>query len=192
MEIGYKECTKCKKIKAITDFYKDKNNKDGLEYRCKQCKKEYEFANKERIYQRQKKYRKEKQNWKNEKTKLYFHNYYVNNEVNRFKKSIRRNLRDAFNFKKYRKKHTFNKYLTYSLEKIVGLNIKDFLNYLEQSFIKIYGRKRKENEKVQIDHIKPLATAKTIQEVIKLCNYKNLQLLLEKDNQRKGENYGKK
>lgn len=42
------------------------------------------------------------------------------------------------------------------------------------------------NEKVHIDHIIPLSTAKTIEDVIRLCDYKNLQLLKEKDNLEKG------
>ena len=41
-------------------------------------------------------------------------------------------------------------------------------------------------EKVHIDHIIPLATAKTEEDVIKLCHYTNLQLLKAKDNLKKG------
>jgi len=54
MEIGYKEfikeaqehqkgkvCQKCKEHKLLSEFSKHKNHKDGLEYRCKSCAKEY-------------------------------------------------------------------------------------------------------------------------------------------------------
>ena len=37
-----------------------------------------------------------------------------------------------------------------------------------------------------IDHIVPLATATTENEVLKLCHYKNLQLLTAEDNLAKG------
>lgn len=37
-----KKCSKCKQIKSINKFYKDKNNLDGFRYECKQCRKVYE------------------------------------------------------------------------------------------------------------------------------------------------------
>ena len=49
-----------------------------------------------------------------------------------------------------------------------------------------YGVEWNEKEKVHIDHIIPLATAKTEEEVIKLNHYTNLQLLKAKDNLKKG------
>ena len=39
-----------------------------------------------------------------------------------------------------------------------------------------------EKNKYHIDHIVPLATAQTEEDVIKLCHYTNLQLLTAKDN----------
>jgi len=36
-----KICSRCKKEKPITEFYKDKNTKDGLTCWCKECKEEY-------------------------------------------------------------------------------------------------------------------------------------------------------
>tara|TARA_R100000656_G_C3935377_1_gene125727 strand:- start:456 stop:803 length:348 start_codon:yes stop_codon:yes gene_type:complete len=32
-----KECTKCFKMKEITEFWKNRKNKDGREYLCKKC-----------------------------------------------------------------------------------------------------------------------------------------------------------
>ena len=43
-----KTCTKCKQNKNFCDFTKNKNHKDGLEYFCKYCKKEYQ-ENKKQI-----------------------------------------------------------------------------------------------------------------------------------------------
>ena len=37
-----KTCTKCKTEKDETEFSKDKNSKDGLNYRCKSCMREYQ------------------------------------------------------------------------------------------------------------------------------------------------------
>ena len=36
----YKHCSKCKKLLPITDFYKDKRRKDGLQFYCKKCQKQ--------------------------------------------------------------------------------------------------------------------------------------------------------
>lgn len=37
-----KQCSKCRKIKDISNFYKDKNRKNGIYPQCKQCKSEYD------------------------------------------------------------------------------------------------------------------------------------------------------
>lgn len=32
-----KKCSKCKEIKLKSDFYKNKNSKDGFGWHCKKC-----------------------------------------------------------------------------------------------------------------------------------------------------------
>lgn len=71
-------------------------------------------------------------------------------------------------------------------ETIIGLPIDDFVSYLCGTFRNIYGREWDGAEAVQIDHIIPLATATTAEEVLRLCHYTNLRLLTAEDNQRKG------
>jgi hypothetical protein len=39
-EANMKTCGKCKEIKPLTEFYKDKSRGDGLTYRCKVCQTE--------------------------------------------------------------------------------------------------------------------------------------------------------
>ena len=73
-----------------------------------------------------------------------------------------------------------------STEKILDCSIDFFINYLLQTFKDNYGYEYNGIEKVHIDHIIPLATAKTEEDVIKLCHYSNLQLLKAKDNLEKG------
>ena len=41
-----KTCTKCKETKATTEFGKNKNHKDGLQYECNVCKTKYNLAHK--------------------------------------------------------------------------------------------------------------------------------------------------
>ena len=45
-----KICTKCKEEKELYNFTKNKNNKDGLEYFCKSCKKDYQESKKLKNY----------------------------------------------------------------------------------------------------------------------------------------------
>jgi hypothetical protein len=61
-----KKCNKCKEIKPIIHFHKNKSNKDGYSYRCKPCCKESKELNKEKYskthkiwYNKTKKKRKE-------------------------------------------------------------------------------------------------------------------------------------
>jgi hypothetical protein len=56
--IAMKKCSKCKKIKKLTSFYKSKSNKDGLQYKCIDCVKQYDAANKKNASKRQKRHRK--------------------------------------------------------------------------------------------------------------------------------------
>lgn len=57
-----------------------------------------------------------------------------------------------------------------------------FNEHLLKTYKNNYGEEWDGVEKVHIDHIVPLATANTEEEVIKLCHWTNLQLLKEKDN----------
>ena len=42
-----KKCNKCKVEKSLSEFHKDKYSKDGVDYRCKQCRANYFQNNKE-------------------------------------------------------------------------------------------------------------------------------------------------
>lgn len=71
-------------------------------------------------------------------------------------------------------------------EKLVGLSMDDFVAYLKQTYEQTYGRPWDGVADVHIDHIVPLATAQTEEDVKRLCNYTNLRLITAEDNQRKG------
>lgn len=55
-----KQCSKCKEVKPVTEFSKDKSNKDGLHSYCKSCvsqyQKEWYKNNKETVHQNWKKW----------------------------------------------------------------------------------------------------------------------------------------
>ena len=71
-------------------------------------------------------------------------------------------------------------------EQVIGLPIDDFVLYLKSTYKEVYGKEWDGVEKVHIDHIIPLATATTEEEVLRLCHYTNLRLITAEDNQRKG------
>ena len=51
-----KECGTCHEVKDVTEFYKDKRNKDGILTICKDCMKDYKKKNKTHIAKYQKDY----------------------------------------------------------------------------------------------------------------------------------------
>lgn len=74
--MGYKKCSKCKKLKPKTNFAKDDQKKDGLRSSCKECDKFFRVKNKEQIKEQNKKnYEKDK-----EKRIKYQKEYYIKNK----------------------------------------------------------------------------------------------------------------
>lgn len=173
-----------KKNKEIILAYQKKyreNNKDKI----KAYKKVYYQNNKEYVDN------KNKDNYV--KYNEYYRNYYKNNKEKikqyissklkdnkyRMKKQVRNMLYDSFKRK--------NKIKKESAEQLLGCDLDFFVNYLLETYKKNYGVEYDNKEKVHIDHIIPLATAKTEDDVIRLCHYSNLQLLKAEDNLRKSD-----
>jgi len=67
-----KICSKCKIEKELNCFHRDKQKKDGFEFQCKECRKEYRKKNEQKIKER---YQKNK-----EKKSEYAKEYYKNNK----------------------------------------------------------------------------------------------------------------
>ena len=65
-----KICTKCKRELDITNFSKRKDTKDGLNYICKGCKREYDKEFDERKRQQAKENKKKKENVKDAEKSL--------------------------------------------------------------------------------------------------------------------------
>ena len=178
-----KICKKCGIEKNINEFYLDKHgNKEYYRSICRNCfseeKKNYYLMNKEKILRKVKNYREEhlekisERKYKRKKQRL--------NEDPIYKLKQQMNNLIYYSFKRKRKyRQTSRAY------KIFGCDWKTFYNHLLDTFKNNYG-KDWTIENVEVDHIVPLSTAKTENEVIKLCYYTNLQLLTKEDNQRKG------
>ena len=70
-----KECNVCHEIKPISEFDKNKRGIDGLQLKCKECRKKYYQDNAENFRERQKKYRQDNA----ESIKEYQKEYYKKN-----------------------------------------------------------------------------------------------------------------
>ena len=73
---------------------------------------------------------------------------------------------------------------TLHTEDILGCSFEEFKIYIEKKFQS--GMTWQNHGEWHLDHIIPLASAKTKDEVIKLCHYINYQPLWAKDNLKKG------
>lgn len=71
-------------------------------------------------------------------------------------------------------------------EEITGLSKDDLTDYLLSTYLKNYGEEWDGKQQIHIDHIVPLSSAKTKEDIIALCHYTNLQLLTKSDNLKKG------
>lgn len=189
-------CGSCKEYKSIDMFSKNKRRKDGLCLYCKQCmnirNSKYRIENrdilneKKRIYRQnnpqviQKQSREYYDRHKEQKiqyAKQYVKARYKEDEVYRYKLIIRADIYASIKQHKFIKKR--------NMEEVIGCDIEYLIEHLKNTYYKNYGVEYSPNDKVHIDHIVPLATANTIDEVNALCYYTNLQMLKGKDNQLK-------
>lgn len=171
-------------LNYMNNYYN--NNKEIL----LQKNKEYVEKHKEKTKKYQKDYSDSHKETKKEYDKEYFeknkekiikrmYEKYMTDEIYRFKQQIRNEIKASFRRKGFIKKdHTYE---------IIGTDFERFYGHLLNTYEKNYGEKWDGVEMVHIDHIIPLATAKTEEEIIKLCHYTNLQLLKAKDNLEKGD-----
>ena len=141
------------------------------EYRKKHS--EYYFKNKDKVkaYREKNKEHIKEITRENNKRKMQ-------NEIYRFATRVRGCLNKSFK----RKNATKSKHS----EELLGCSVPFFQKHLYKTFYEKYGYEYDGEEKVHIDHIIPLATAKTVEDVEKLCHYTNLQLLRAEDNLKKG------
>jgi hypothetical protein len=196
-----KVCTKCNIEKELKYFNKMSKVKCGVRSYCRECQsiesKKYRIDNKEKIKEYNTKWNKENQEY----YKKYFEEYNKLNyekEKERKLKWSRDNKEYSNNYQKQRKKEdilfrlktnirtSVNRYLKYKSKhtfEIVGCSPQFLKEHLEAQFID--GMTWENRSEWHIDHIIPLSSAKTEDEVYMLCHYKNLQPLWAEDNLKK-------
>ncbi len=167
--INNQVCIVCNINKTFSEYHKNKRNKYGFQYKCKICTRQYKInydnSNKNKIKEYGKKY------YEDNRSKIINHNtnYYndkiKNDLIFKFKNNIRALIRNSINYKGYSK--------TTRTYEILGCDYNALLNHLNDNK---YGFKYQDNI-YDIDHITPLSSAKTEEEVVALNHYTNLQLL---------------
>lgn len=171
-----KICNKCGIAKSIDNFEyrKDKNSYRNT---CKSCRNE----------ERRKKYNADKDKINEKRREKYNENKDKINETRRNKRNqltptqkLKRQVYNAI-CNSYERKGFIR---TKSVEEILGRSLDEVVEHLIKNYEHRYKKKYDATEKVCVDHIIPIWTAKTVEELDK-CN-RCLQLLSEKENHRKG------
>jgi hypothetical protein len=198
-----KICTKCNISKPLDNFSKEKKHKDGLSYYCRDCRKEYRLKNYEKIKKQNNEYNQinieKRREWKRNYFKLN------KNEINEWRKKYRidvslknplfvlktstvDSIRHAIKNKGYLKKS--------KTIKILGCSFEFFKSYIESRWSlpdnldangniwmnwSNYGNPKdgivELNKTWDLDHITPMASADTEDDVIRLNHYINFQPL---------------
>ena len=198
-----KICSKCKEDKELCEFNKKSVSKNGMQYyksRCKKCqsedekikrdsnpeqykiwydktrvdrnkwRSEYYQSNKEIILERNKRYSKILQ--KNRKRKYHEDNLYKLRHI------LSCRMRDLLKLKSFNKTKLFNK--------VIGCPPIFLKEHLEKQFTDGMSWENHGLYGWHVDHIIPLSSAKTEEEIYELCHYTNLQPLWAEDNLKKG------
>ncbi len=160
-----KFCSSCKLTKPLNSFYSNKNKKDGYHCYCKECskeaKKQWKEANKDKVLA----YDRQWQAQNKDKKSASYKRWQQNN----------RGSVNAYNSKR----RADEKAATPSwanLDKIKSLyNVAHYFDWISGGFVKHH-----------VDHIVPLRG----KNVCGLHVEHNLQILIDKDNLKKSNNYG--
>jgi hypothetical protein len=166
-----KKCSKCGVLKLICDFNTQKIGKYGVRSYCRDCqkilRKKYYDNNKELEHNYQLNYRKNNPN--------YNKDWQKNKREHDILFRLRGNLRSRLcNIIKNKTTKTLDS---------VGLGINEFKVFIENKFID--GMSWENYGEWHIDHIQPLSCGNSIEEILSLNHYTNLQPLWAEDNLKK-------
>lgn len=198
-----KTCLKCLITKNVCDFNNDRNRHDGLQPLCRDCnkeyKKEYYLKNKNKILSKSKNYYEQNKGdivkrvklWSEnnqDKVKGYKKDYVIKNREEINKKMSERKRNEPLLKLKMLYRSKINKLLGSKREgtfELIGCSPLQLKEHIEKQFLVgmtwenhgLYGW--------HIDHIIPISSANTDEDLKKLCHYTNLQPLWALDNIRK-------
>lgn len=178
-----KKCSICNIEKSNLHFHKKCTSKDGLHHICKECRipltREYNNLNKEKVKKSIKKWRENNPNYK--RNPHYCRERRSNDTL--FK--LNNNVRSLITQSLIRKNTIKSKKTT----NILGCDLDYFKNYIEKQFLNWMTWDNMGNTcnnsyncSWDLDHIIPMCSAKTEDEIYKLNHYSNFQPLCSKIN----------
>jgi hypothetical protein len=190
-----KICSKCKQEKPLTEFYKNKSYKDGFGNQCKKCYLEYSNT----LYQQNKDHWVKRSTQWNKENKEYISKYmsdYFQQNKEKIYNTRRKYIKERYDndplFKLIQKTRTI---ISNSLRKsnhrkksttqdILGCSFEELKQHLESQFESwmnwnnMGGKQINEpNTNWEVDHIIPISSAKTEEELVRLNHYSNLRPL---------------
>ena len=160
-----KRCYVCKEMKPLEEFHKNITKRDGRRDDCKPCASAYTSN-----------YRKKNVDKINEYRRSYSKNRWKNDPLYRLKRNLSTRTSLAFTTK-YWTKNSGN-------IDMLGTDYETAFKHIESQFKE--GMTWDNRGEWHIDHIIPLSSAKTKEEMEKLCHYRNIQPLWKEENMLKG------
>ena len=171
-DYNMKKCCKCKETKPLTEFHKMKRAKDGLQFKCKSCRRTEEVKR----YKEKKEYFKKYRAENIERQRTRERERRKTNKLYRLRQNTKSRIHQALK-KKYTKKLSTIEYL--------GCDIKFYKEHLQKQFKE--GMTWENYGDWHIDHITPINSASTEEELIKLFHYTNTQPLWAEENLKKSD-----
>jgi len=201
-----KTCTRCQTEKQITEFHKEKKGRFGVKSTCKQCHlekkrnnpKEREYCKKSyQLYKEKKKAKSRKYKEKNrDKVSAYNKEYNKRPEVKNKRRIYNRRYENSriFSDPVYRERRFLWKNICRALMvygysrntkvyEALGADRDVVRKHLQEQFRD--GMSWDNYGEWQIDHIIPLSSAETVERVVELNHYTNLQPLWAEENAKK-------
>ena len=190
-----KTCRICQLDKPLSKFYVDRKSKDGHFHYCKNCAIEKNKKWRERNKEHLKTYRKNLYALKSEEAKKLVKSWRNENRDrhNSYKREYRKLKRAKDPLFKLRETLSVRTTTAFKLkgwsknsktQEMLGADYKTVMSHIESRFKE--GMNWDNQGEWHVDHIIPLSSAKTEQELIELCHYTNLQPLWAEENMSKG------
>lgn len=182
-----KTCKRCGIEKDVSAFHKNKRSPDGLEHRCKECrKKQYHNERDLILVKRKNHYEENKEEVLNRVKTRYKKKSKEIIEYQRLYCAKRRKVDPQYDMLcrlRRRISHSIAKKTNSSMD-YLGTDIETYMAYLEDRFEE--GMTWENRSEWHIDHIIPLSSAKNEEELVALFHYTNTQPLWAEDNLKKG------
>lgn len=177
-------CRHCKVEVTVENAYISRGKPATV---CKPCtsknRKDYYNLNKKAIIKRVSDYQKSNRFYINESrregTRIYINNRLKNNPLFKLKTSLKNRTYEILHSKGFKKTQKYHEYLGCTTLELKSYNESLFQPGMTWNSHSVNGW--------HIDHIVPLASAKTVEELYKLCHYSNLQPLWADKNRKKSD-----